>query len=167
LEDPIRKNYIFVGWDVIKQLDGRYRFVACWEEDFIGENMESDGIPDKYQKVVVFRVENGTWPDSTDEDKLVVLTMKDIDGNWDVAGTAELRAPTGMIAAEGYEGGEWDSVIPDVLSGHDTVTFTFSFEQVEIPQDGAEGFNFTLWTTVLLAAVAACFGLKRKQKSAL
>ena len=89
---------------------------------------EGDGIADKYQKKVIFKVINGLWSDKTAEDKVIYLDLMK-NGKYAVDGTASLSAPTGMTAKEGFEGGEWDSIPPAVVSGINTETYVFMFTE--------------------------------------
>ncbi|MBR3768605.1 MAG: InlB B-repeat-containing protein [Clostridia bacterium] len=92
-----------------------------------GENgEESDNIPDKYQKKVIYKIINGTWADATTADKFEYVELK-TDGKWDINGTAEINAPTGMKADDGYTGGKWSPEIPETVSGTETETFLYSF----------------------------------------
>ncbi len=111
-------------------------------DSFGGENGdEGDGTPDKYQKKVIFKVENGTWADGTTADKVIFLELKK-DGEFAVDGTASLTAPTGMIAAEGYKNGSWDAEIPSTVSGTETLTFTYSFVRSTTPVEPANDVSY-------------------------
>ena len=93
------------------------------------DGTESDGTPDKYQKIVIFKVVNGTWADGKYADIVTVVDLK-TDGKYDINGTAELVAPVGMKANDGFEGGEWDDVIPPTqVSGTGAEIYTFSFKK--------------------------------------
>ena len=49
-----------MGWDKQKGKDDvAYIFTAIWEVDKIGDGEKPDGIPDKYQKKITFKVVNG------------------------------------------------------------------------------------------------------------
>ena len=97
-----------------------------------GENGgKGDGTPDKYQKKVIFKVENGTWADGTTADKVVYLDLMK-NGKYAVDGTASLTAPTGMKANEGFEGGKWNIVPPATVIGPVAETYIYRFEQ-ELP----------------------------------
>ena len=100
-----------------------------YDADRIGGANGADGIPDKYQKKVTFRVENGKWSDGTAAEITVYVTLT-TEGKWDVAGTAALAVPNGMKPAEGYEGGKWDVTIPETVSGTETVVYTYTFTKV-------------------------------------
>ena len=92
-----------------------------------GENGEDgDGTPDKYQMKVIFKVVNGTWSDGTTADKVVYLDLMK-DGEYAVDGTASLTAPTGMTANEGFINGSWDAEIPSIVSGTETLVYTYSY----------------------------------------
>ena len=130
LEDPTRKNYVFMGWD--KQ-NGRndiaYIFTAMWEIDKIGDGDKPDGIPDEYQKKITFKVVNGTWENKSNADISYYVTLLDSNGKWSVDGTARINIPTGMIANYGYENGRWDIVPTEIVSGTEESVFVYSFEK--------------------------------------
>ncbi len=113
-----------------------------------GENGEAgDGIPDKYQKKIIFEVINGKWSDDTTDNISVYVTLL-TDGKWDVNGSAELVAPEGMKADEGFEDGNWIVIPPSAVSGTDEVKYTFVFaekttepENPDIPVDPEEPDN--------------------------
>ena len=89
-----------------------------------GDN--SDGIPDKYQKKVIFRVVNGTWSDGTTENIVKVLNLMKGD-SFSGDGTATLTAPKGMKPNAGYGDGEWTITPPTTVKGTNTVTYTYTF----------------------------------------
>ena len=130
LEDPTRKNYVFMGWDKQNgRNDVAYIFTAMWEIDKIGDGDKPDGIPDKYQKKVTFKVVNGTWENKTNTDISYYVTLLDSNGKWSVDGTARITIPTGMIANYGYENGRWDIVPTEIVSGTEESVFVYSFEK--------------------------------------
>lgn len=92
-----------------------------------GENGDNgDGTPDRYQKVVIFRVVNGTWADGSAENKVYVLTL-------DEKGNATVTVPEGMIAKEGYEGGTWEDKTPSAnVSGSGAEVYTYSFTKTYV-----------------------------------
>ncbi|MEE1320105.1 MAG: InlB B-repeat-containing protein [Acutalibacteraceae bacterium] len=98
-----------------------------------GENGDKgDDVSDKYQKKVIFRVVNGTWSDGTSADKVVYLDLMK-GGKYAVDGTASLTAPTGMSANEGFKNGSWDAEIPSVVSGTETLVYTYEFVRATTP----------------------------------
>lgn len=107
-----------------------------------GENGdEGDGIADKYQKKVIFKVVNGIWADGTTVDKVVYLELMK-DGEYAVDGTASLVAPAGMVANEGYKNGSWNAEIPSTVSGTETLTFTYSFVRSTTPVEPLEEVSY-------------------------
>ena len=107
-----------------------------------GENGdEGDGIADKYQKKVIFKVVNGTWADGTTADKLVCLDLMK-DGEYAADGTATLTAPSGMTANEGYKNGSWDAEIPATVSGTETLTFTYRFVRSTTPIEPLDSVKY-------------------------
>ncbi len=100
----------------------------------VGDDGESsDGIPDKYQKKVIFKVVNGKWSNGKANEIVNVVTLVK-DGKYAADGSASLTAPTGMKANEGFEGGSWDVTPPSTVSGLETLTFTYSFTEV-VPEE--------------------------------
>ena len=128
---------------------------------------DSDDVPDKYQKKVIFKVVNGTWDDGTEHDLIHYLTLM-TNGQWDMNGTAELEIETGMIADEGYTNGVWDITPPEVFSGTDEVVYTFTFEEIPPSPPTGDSANNSLWYMLLLlssAGMAALVLLKRKRSA--
>lgn len=100
----------------------------------------SDSIPDKYQKEIVFKVVNGTWENGKSTDIVKYVTLK-TDGKYDINGTASLTAPTGMTANAGYEGGAWDVTPPVVVSGTDKEIYTYEFVKIPVPENPDDSGN--------------------------
>ena len=137
-EAPIDiKNYAPISKDSksITITEGRNFINFYYAADRTGggnDGKTSDGIPDMYQKKVIFKVVNGVWADGNSGDKFVYLTLMK-NGEYAVDGTATLVAPTGMKANEGYEGGAWDVTPPATVSGTNTETYTYTFTKVVVP----------------------------------
>ena len=93
-----------------------------------GNGDSSDGIPDKYQKKVIFRVVNGTWDNGSTENIVKILNLMKGD-SFAVDGTASLTAPKNMIPNPGYGDGEWAVTPPTTVRGTNTVTYTYTFEK--------------------------------------
>ena len=120
-----------MGWDKKKGTgDIAYIFTAIWEVDKIGDGENPDGIPDKYQKKVTFKVVNGTWEDKTNKDISFYVTLLDDNGKWSVNGSARINIPTGMIANYSYENGKWDIEPTQTVSGTEEVIYVYSFEKI-------------------------------------
>ena len=131
LEDPTRTNYVFMGWDKQKGKDDvAYIFTAIWEVDKIGDGEKPDGIPDKYQKKITFKVVNGTWEDKSANDISYYVTLLDKEGKWNVNGTARINIPTGMTANYGYEKGKWDIEPTEIVSGIEDVVYVYLFDKI-------------------------------------
>ena len=107
-----------------------------YETDVLGYTDENfnlgDGIPDKYQIAIYYKVENGSWDDDTKEAKTNVITLKDKDGNYAEDGTGELNIPqVGNKPAEGYEMGSWNTTIPKNVSSKDNgKEFVYSYKTI-------------------------------------
>ena len=131
LEDPTRTNYVFMGWDKQKGKDDVvYIFTAIWKVDKIGDGEKPDGIPDKYQKKITFKVVNGTWEDKSANDISYYVTLLDKEGKWNVNGTAKINIPTGMTANYGYENGKWDVEPTEIVSGIEDVVYVYLFDKI-------------------------------------
>ena len=123
-----------MGWDLIANdlPDGiEYQLKAEWEKDEIGPDGKSDGIPDKYQKKVIFAVVFGTWADGSSDEICTVVTLLDAEGKPAVDGTAAIAAPEGMLPFNSYDNGSWDKAVPETVSGKETEKFTYSFVYVQ------------------------------------
>ena len=98
-----------------------------------GDATEGDGIPDKYQIRITYKVENGSWNDGTQGNRTDVITLKDKDGNPAEDGTGTTAIPeVGAKANEGYEVGVWNEEIPTQVSREDDgKEFVYSYKMVE------------------------------------
>ena len=120
---PVRDGYMFMGWETKtgESDDIAWVFTALWESDAKGgydpespDRDTPDGIPDVYQKLVIFRIEHGVWSDGSSEPRKQWLTLEQ-EGVWSPEGTAKVDIPTGMSPNEGYFGGEWNEAPPEVI----------------------------------------------------
>ena len=173
LTDPIRAGYIFMGWVRTAGTEENviYVFTARWEVDAVGGKDTDgddigDGIPDKYQKMVIFKVVGGYWQNESllaqllgqagsDKDIVVWLTLVDAAGNWSINGSAVLTAPTGMYAKPGYYNtGKWDITPPATVTGTGTEVYTYRFTKIPVmtPQTGDTIGNYV----ILLFLSGAC-----------
>ena len=89
--DPTRVGYVFTGWmpDVVEKVAGNAIYTATYEVDQWNDAENKltggDGIPDKYQALVTYKVAGGTWDGNEDvADRYAVFTMKTKgdDGVW-------------------------------------------------------------------------------------
>lgn len=179
--NPTKAGYVFAGWKCTScSTDSNviYVFTAQWLADEKGQtdadgNDIPDGIPDKYQKKVTLKVENGYWMDDTNEDIVLWLTLVDADGNWDVDGSAVLEIPTDMYGVAGYTRGAWDSVPSTVVYGIEEETYTYRFVQDPIIEDSpstgdsfADSLQFYVFM-MLLSAIAliglVCFREEKRK----
>ncbi len=104
-----------------------------YDVDVIGvpDPDDGDGVPDIYQKKITFKIENGKWSDGTSADIVKVVDLKDEHDSYSSSGTANITAiiPTGMTANTGYRSGAWDTTPPEIVSGTDEATYTYSYER--------------------------------------
>lgn len=101
---------------------------------------ESDGIPDKYQATVTYKVVNGTWDGTSAAAQIKVFTLKTYtNGTWvDATPTPTLgdSIPTGMIANSGHTDGSWNTAIDKDTQVTGNVTYTYTFAPI-----GSTTFN--------------------------
>ena len=101
--------------------------------DYRNEKSTSgDGISDKYQVKIIYKVQNGTWNDGTSEDKKQIINLYDKDGNPAENGTGKITIPqVGNKPAEGYSKGSWNAEIPEVVSNKDNEKeFIYSYAKI-------------------------------------
>ena len=98
-----------------------------------GDVTEGDGIPDKYQIRITYKVENGNWNDGSNSTKTDIITLKDKDGNLSEDGTGKTTIPeVGSKPNEGYTKGYWNKVIPNKVSSKDDgKDFIYSYESID------------------------------------
>ena len=98
-----------------------------------GDATEGDGIPDKYQIRITYKVENGNWNDGSKGTKTDIVTLKDKDGNLSEDGTGTTTIPeVGSKPNNGYTKGYWNKVIPNKVSSKDDgKEFVYSYESID------------------------------------
>lgn len=98
------------------------------------EPAKPDGIPDKYQVKVTFKVKNGAWNDETTTDVVKYLTKyKDVDGEQVMAADGEavlgdIIPAAGEKPDSGFIVGDWGNNEPDettAITGDTTYTYTY------------------------------------------
>lgn len=132
------------GEPAVLKADGSYDFttviadheiVVVYATDVIGggDNLdESDGIPDKYQAIVTYKVVNGTWADGNDDDiDALFNTHVYQDGVWTALNpTLGTTVPTGMLPDDIHIApGSWDKTTTSSVAVVDKDVFTFTFDQ--------------------------------------
>ena len=166
-----------------------YIFTAMWEKDIVGgydadNEPTGDGVPDKYQKKVIFEIIGGYWKNESrilrlledrgnDADIVLWLTLVNEQGNWDQNGSAELTCPTGMYAKSGYHyKGKWDETPPEYVKGTDTEIFTYRFSRISTGNNPTTGESDMIFICGLLMS-GSCLALllmylskKRKKHTA-
>ncbi len=159
----VKDGYVLTGWtygEKVATNDNTYASLAGnhdvssitlkanWEVDEIGGNPDPevtpDGIPDKYQKIVTYKIKGGTWDGTNSADIVEVVTLRDGQGNYSVDGTAEINVPDSenfRPDAEHEENGKgWANPQPpanSIVSGIHPETFTYVFHKkpdVEYPK---------------------------------
>ena len=97
-----------------------------------------DGIPDKYQALVTYKVQGGTWEGTDKADKQEVFTLyaKNDDGVWTAVNPAPVLGetiPTGMQPDAGYLSfGAWSAPVPyknTAAVNGDVFVYSFLAEQ--------------------------------------
>ena len=169
------ENFVFDIWTkdngetgvnpfVAQTLNGgdKVTYTAHFAADKIGPKNEPDGIPDKYQAVVTYKVVGGTWKDGKTDDQVQVFTLKtkNADGAWVEATPAPVLGdtiPTGMISSYSRTASQsWDKDITKDTKVTESVTYTYTFTKkssgggggggshkptVTIPDDVPTGLN--------------------------
>ena len=149
---------------VAQTLNGgdKVTYTAHFAADKIGPKNEPDGIPDKYQAVVTYKVVGGTWKDGKTDDQVQVFTLKTKKetGVWEDANPAPVLGetiPTGMISSYSRTASQsWDKDITKDTKVTESVTYTYTFTKgssgggggggshkptVTIPDDVPTGLN--------------------------
>lgn len=161
-DKPTKENAVFAGWvkegetefyDFDTVLTGNIKLVAQWDEDnlvdpTVPEEQRpatgGDGIADKYQREVTFKVVNGYWNEGANNnaDQKVVVTLKK-DGAAAEDGTAALTAPgVGDKPASGYRAGSWDTDPATVTFNKDSaVEYTYTYARNGGTGGGGGGIN--------------------------
>ena len=101
--------------------------------DNFEDTTEGDGIPDKYQISITYKVENGNWNDGSKGTKTDIITLKDKDGNLSEDGTGTTSIPeVGNKPSEGYEVGTWNEEVPKEVSNKDDgKEYIYSYKKLE------------------------------------
>ena len=182
LQAAKRSGWMFRGWKCTGgsgvQTDGtdiRYVFTAQWERD-----ASDDGIADKYQKKVVFRIYNGVWGSAlqrsnepewvgTDDDIVYYVTLFDRNNEISETGSADISSliPTKMVANRGYHKGKWDVTPPNTVTGNESVVYTYYFTKKDTngsPETGDGIMNHVSLMSASGLALAALMLLKKRKK---
>lgn len=121
---------------VAQTLNGgdKVTYTAHFAADKIGPENKPDGIPDKYQAVVTYKVVGGTWKDGKTDDQVQVFTLKTKNketGVWKDANPAPVLGdtiPTGMISSYSRTASQsWDKDITKDTKVTESVTYTYTF----------------------------------------
>lgn len=141
------ENFVFDIWTkdngetgvnpfVAQTLNGgdKVTYTAHFAADKIGPKNEPDGIPDKYQAVVTYKVVGGTWKDGKTDAQVQVFTLKTKNketGVWEDANPAPVLGdtiPTGMISSYSKTASQsWDKDITKDTKVTESVTYTYTF----------------------------------------
>lgn len=121
---------------VAQTLNGgdKVTYTAHFAADKIGPENKPDGIPDKYQAVVTYKVVGGTWKDGKTDDQVQVFTLKtknEETGVWEDVTPAPVLGdtiPTGMISSYSRTASQsWDKDITKDTKVTESVTYTYTF----------------------------------------
>jgi len=105
--------------------------------DYAIDNFEDesagDGISDKYQIRITYKVENGSWNDGTKNNRVNVITLYDNNGNPSEKGTGNTKIPeVGSKPNKGYTYGYWNKNIPSkVTKNDDGKEYVYSYETIK------------------------------------
>ena len=96
------------------------------------ESASGDGISDKYQVKIVYKVQNGTWDDGTSKNKKQIINLYDKDGNPAENGTGKITIPqVGNKPDEGYKEGSWNIKLPNAVTSKDNgKEFIYSYAKI-------------------------------------
>ena len=121
--------------------DKDHSIEVVYELDKVGDKDEDgedigDGIPDRFQKKITYRIINGTWNGSDNADKVAYVSLKK-DGKFDVNGTATISDPyPAKVPNAGYtSNGSWEDgtgtpvSFSRTVSGTNDELFIFSYEE--------------------------------------
>lgn len=142
-----KENFVFDIWTkdngetgvnpfVAQTLNGgdKVTYTAHFAADKIGSENKPDGIPDKYQAVVTYKVVGGTWKDGKTDAQVQVFTLKTKNketGVWEDANPVLGNTiPTGMISSYSRTASQsWDKDITKDTKVTESVTYTYTFTQ--------------------------------------
>ena len=129
------QTYVFdhFNGDNSGTLTENVEFTAVYSVD-----SNNNGVPDKYEATVTYKVVNGTWSDDTSSDKTATFAMRSFDSDsntWEVITPAPKlddqgnTIPTGMKPAIGYDAnsGSWDTEITADTEVQNGATYTYAF----------------------------------------
>lgn len=99
--------------------------------DVIGGNEGGDGIPDKYQAIVTFKVVNGKWNDETTADKSIVVTLVNEANVWAADGSYTLTESDVPAVGEkpdtNFKAGSWGTPpVGEKITKEATYTYTYA-----------------------------------------
>ena len=96
------------------------------------DEIEGDGIPDKYQIQINYKVQNGFWDDETNEIKMQIVTLYDENEGLSEEGTGKTSIPqVGNKPNEGYSQGSWNKMIPSEVSIKDNgIEYVYSYAKI-------------------------------------
>ena len=128
------QTYVFdhFNGDNSGTLTENVEFTAVYSVD-----SNNNGVPDKYEATVTYKVVNGTWSDGTSADQTATFAMRffDNDSNIWVETNPTLddqgnTIPTGMKPATGYDAnsGSWDVEPTGDTSVVNGITYTYTYK---------------------------------------
>ena len=126
---------VTVDGEVAVLTDGKYTFTDVTDDHEIvvkyAADDNHDGIPDKYQATVTYKVVNGTWADGDADPIDELFTMKEyVGGVWnDLNPTLGDTVPTGMKPDDTHKApGAWDKTCDADVAVVDGDVFTYTFD---------------------------------------
>lgn len=108
-----------------------------YAKDVIGPDGGSDGIPDKYQAMVTYKVVGGVFADQSAVKGAVFTLWEKVDGVWKKLDNVTLGStiPTDMQPAAGYQStGHWKEAIDENTEVTGNAVYTYAFRKAYIPR---------------------------------
>lgn len=140
------KQYVFDKFSDSPELTGTVEkedltFTAEYLLDEKGPDGEPDGVPDKYQAFVTYKIENGTWKDGSDSQVAIFDLYDFIDNQW----VEKEQAPT------------LGNTIPDTneVNPNENYIKEGSWEDNKKPESGTTAVDGAVYTYILVAKNAS------------
>ena len=125
--DRVENNSLTVSADLNANIVKVYYALDEKDPDDPENPNKPDGVPDKYQAVVTYKVENGTFGDDGEQvTQYYELATQNEDGTWtpETKTLSDIPEPT---ANTGYENGSWNPVPTESTEVEDGAEYTHTY----------------------------------------